>query len=112
MAWYKVASPLQNDESFIKKVKAGSQTVCLINNEGALHAVSAKCPHAGADLSAGWCEQGKLVCPYHRYSYDLLTGRGSPGQNDYVSVYPVDSRDDGIYVEINSLWEKIKRIFH
>lgn len=111
MAWYKVAPPVTGDENFIKRVKAGSQTLCLIRLEGKLYATSSRCPHAGADLSTGWCEHKEIICPYHRYSYNLHTGKGSPGQNDYISVYEVDYRDDGVYVQVHSVWDKLKRVF-
>ncbi|WP_345951826.1 Rieske (2Fe-2S) protein [Mucilaginibacter sp. PAMB04274] len=111
MAWYKVADGLDLSESVIKKVHAGGKTICLIVHEKNVYALSAWCPHAGADLSGGWCQDEKLVCPYHRYSYDLQTGRGAPGQNDYVTVYPVRNEPDGVYIEVKSWLEGVKRIF-
>ena len=72
-----------------------------------MFALAARCPHAGADISNGWCKDGKLVCPFHRYSYDIRTGRGSPGQGDYIKKYPTEIRSDGIYVGINSIWSKL-----
>ncbi|MEO6851245.1 MAG: Rieske 2Fe-2S domain-containing protein, partial [Mucilaginibacter sp.] len=83
----------------------------LVGFEGEIFALSAKCPHAGGDLSAGWCKEGKLICPVHRYSYNLQTGRGSEGQNDYVDTYPVEIRDGAIYVGISSFWGNFKKVF-
>lgn len=76
-----------------------------------MFALSAKCPHAGGDLTGGWCKEGKLICPLHRYSYDLQTGKGSEGQNDYIDKYPVEVKDDAVYVGIESFWEKLKEAF-
>ena len=61
--------------------------------ENEVFALSAKCPHAGGDLTQGWCKEGKLICPVHRYSFDLKTGKGSEGQNDYIDSYPVEIKD-------------------
>ena len=108
MKWYKV---LDNDDlkyPFIKKAKAGGTSVCLVGVDNEVHALATKCPHAGADISQGWCKDGKLVCPYHRYSYDIFTGRGSPGQGDYIKTYPVEMRDDGVYVGVKSIWDIFK----
>lgn len=104
MKWYKV---LDNNLKypFILKAKAGGTAVCLVGVDDEVHALATKCPHAGADISQGWCKDGKLVCPYHRYSYDIFTGRGSPGQGDYIKTYPVEMRDDGVYVGVKSWWE-------
>jgi len=111
MEWYKIPAISPGGKPFIKKVKAGGKTICLVGLDDEVFAVSAKCPHAGGDLAAGWCKEGKLVCPVHRYSYSLETGRGSEGQNDYIDTYPVEIRDDGVYVGISSFWEKFKNAF-
>src|SRR5687767_2768877 len=108
MAWHKVDDSTDLSKPFLKKVNAGGKMLCLVNADGVLSALSARCPHAGADLSNGWCENGMLICPFHRYSYDLVTGRGAPGQNDYVRVYPVLAKPDGIYIEVTSWLETIK----
>lgn len=111
MKWVKVGDLLDTDQPFIKKIMVGGRSVCLIGYNGHVFALAAKCPHAGEDLSRGWCADGKLVCPYHRFSYDLETGRGSPGQNDYVAVYQVKTDKDGIYVGFETFAEKIKGMF-
>ena len=111
MDWYKVAENTNPDKPFIKKVKAGGKSLCLVGYEGQFYAISATCPHAGAELSGGWCRDGKIICPFHRYSYNLQTGKGDPGQNDYVDTYPVEVRKDGIYIGIATFKEKWKQWF-
>ncbi len=111
MNWYKVAELIDIHKPFIKKVKAGGKGICLVGYEGSIYAISATCPHAGAELSGGWCREGKIICPFHRYSYNLQTGKGDPGQNDYVDTYPVEVRQDGVYVGVITFLEKIKQAF-
>jgi len=43
---------------------------------GVLHDV---CPHRGMRLSEGWTDAGRLVCPYHGYSFDREGCGLSPG---------------------------------
>ncbi len=76
------------------------------------YAVQRSCPHAGADLSGGWCKEGKLICPYHRYSYNLETGKGSEGQGDYIDTFPVEVREDGIYIGLPESRNFFKRLFY
>lgn len=111
MTWYKVPDLQVTDKPFLKKVKINGKGICMVGYEGDIYALSSTCPHAGGELAGGWCKDGKLICPLHRYSYDIHTGRGSPGQNDYVDIYPVEIRDDGVYVSITSFFEKIKQAF-
>jgi nitrite reductase/ring-hydroxylating ferredoxin subunit len=111
MAWYKVADIETLSTPFLIKVNAGGKPICLICADEKLYAVAATCPHAGADLSKGWCADGKLICPFHRYQYNLDTGRGVPGQNDFIRTYAVEQRADGIYVEVKSFLETLRGRF-
>ena len=111
MQWHKIPDVQDPQKTFIKKVKAGVKSICLVGYEGKVYAIGATCPHAGAELSGGWCKDGKIICPFHRYSYSLESGRGDPGQNDYVDTYPVEIREDGVYVGIASFGDKWKQIF-
>lgn len=105
LEWIKVAENIPVKEAFVRKVKAGNHNLCLVGSEGKFFAVSSKCPHAGGELAGGWCEAGKIVCPLHRYQYDLETGKGAAGQGDYIDVFPVEVRADGIYVQIKKRWK-------
>lgn len=83
----------------------------MVGYEHKVFALAARCPHAGGDLTQGWCKNHQLVCPVHRYSYDLQTGKGSPGQNDFVNTYPVEIRDNAVYIGISSFWGKVIKSF-
>lgn len=107
MKWYAIPDIKPSEKPFIKKVKVGGKNICIVNYNNTLYAVGATCPHAGAELSGGWCREGKITCPFHRYSYDLKTGKGSPGQNDFIVSYPVELRNSEIFVGIASFWDKL-----
>jgi nitrite reductase/ring-hydroxylating ferredoxin subunit len=112
MKWFKIPGLLSTDQPFIKKASVNGKSICLVGYQGEVFALSSKCPHAGEDLSRGWCtDDGKLVCPIHRFSYNLTNGRGSTGQNDYVDTYAVKTKDDEIYVGFETFREKFLKIF-
>ncbi|MFD0749763.1 Rieske (2Fe-2S) protein [Mucilaginibacter calamicampi] len=111
MDWHKAYNGKLNATTFLLRVKINGKNLCLVGFEDNIYAVGAICPHAGADLSGGWCSDGKLICPFHRYSYDIKTGKGDPGQNDYIDTYPVQVRDDGVYIGMHSFTDKIKMMF-
>jgi len=94
---------------FVEQVHVGGKKICLIKNEGKLFAVQNDCPHAGGILSGGWCKNGNLVCPIHRWEYSLTTGRGAEGQGDYIHIYPLEIREDGIYIGFKKGW--LSRLF-
>jgi 3-phenylpropionate/trans-cinnamate dioxygenase ferredoxin subunit len=112
MRWFKLfSSEILKDQDFIKAVTVNGKKLCAVKTGGGFFVTQAYCPHAGAGLSGGWCKNGKLVCPFHRYEYDLRTGRGADGQGDYIDIYPTEVREDGIYVGLPETFEFLKKIF-
>ncbi|KAH7923957.1 DUF455-domain-containing protein [Leucogyrophana mollusca] len=63
---------------------------------GQLYAMESTCPHLGADLSHAEieeCETGVVaVCPWHRYDFDLRTGKSETGLK--ACTYNIEVRTD------------------
>jgi len=107
MKWCKLDIELP-EEDFVSLVKLDGKKICLIKHQSRLYAVQNTCPHAGGILSGGWCKHGHIICPIHRYEYDLQTGRGAAGQGDYIDIYPVEEREDGVYIGLKeSFWKRL-----
>lgn len=86
-------------ENEIQEVAAGHKKICMTRLDGKLYAFARKCPHAGGFLSEGHIDNyGNIVCPVHRYKYNIKNGYNSSGEGYYLSTYPVEEREDGIYV--------------
>ena len=96
--WYKVANPDELPEGRVKPVTCAAQTICLTRHQGQYAALSNKCPHQGGPLGEGSIENGWLRCPWHGWDFDPLTGKPPGGYDDGVPTYPVEEREDGIYV--------------
>jgi len=86
----------------LRIIELDGQKICMARTELGYFAVDNKCPHAGAHLGMGWCEDDHVVCPIHRYKYNLKNGRGKQG--DYVNTYKVETRTDGVYIGIPKKW--------
>ncbi len=59
----------------------GNDYVLWLDEHGEVQALPNACPHMGAMLSEGWCDQGKVVCPFHALQFDgagctVLPGSG------------------------------------
>ena len=112
MKWYKVFdNEVLQKTDFIKAVTVNGKKLCAVKSGDELFITQAYCPHAGAGLSGGWCKDGKLICPFHRYEYDLKTGKGAVGQGDYIDVYSLEKREDGIYVGLPDRFNLFKMFF-
>ena len=102
--WLKIAdslSAIQFSAEGLSEVKAGGKTFCIALVKDELFACAATCPHAGGILSEGYIDAvGNIVCPVHRYKYNLMNGRNSSGEGYFLKTFPVEKREDGIFVGI------------
>jgi len=81
------------------EIAADGKTICVAKYEDQLFAFAQKCPHASGLLSQGFIDPlGNVVCPLHRYKYAIKNGRNVSGEGYYLKHWPVELRDDGIYV--------------
>lgn len=53
--------------------------VVLVRQGERVHAMGARCAHAGGPLDQGWVLDGTLVCPWHGSQFDLATGQPVTG---------------------------------
>jgi nitrite reductase/ring-hydroxylating ferredoxin subunit len=102
--WYKIFDSAGAAERVVPLYKTDTilvnrRKICIAHTEEGFFAVSDRCPHNGFSLGKGWCTpEQTVVCPLHRYAFDLKTGRAKTGLADYVDTYPIELRPDGIYL--------------
>jgi thiamine pyrophosphate-dependent acetolactate synthase large subunit-like protein len=71
----------------------------MTHHDGTYAAADNKCPHQkGGPLGAGSIEDGWLRCPWHGWDLHPTTGLPSGAYDDGVTTYPVEVREDGVYV--------------
>ena len=90
---------LSFNQQGIAVVEIKGKKICIARYKEEWFAFAYKCPHAGGILADGFIDAlGNVVCPLHRYKYDMNNGRNVSGEGYYLSNWPVDLRDDGVYV--------------
>ena len=99
-AWFRVADRDGLDDGRVKSVTVDRRTIALCRIGERFGALDNRCPHQGGPLGEGSIENGWLRCPWHGYDFDPLTGRSPEGLDDAVATFPIDVRDDGVYVEL------------
>lgn len=74
--------------------------IAVFNVDGAFFAVSNVCPHAAGPLEHGWIEEGRIICPWHGWSFPL-----SPEDppNDGLARYRVVVEAGQVHVEYPAL---------
>jgi thiamine pyrophosphate-dependent acetolactate synthase large subunit-like protein/nitrite reductase/ring-hydroxylating ferredoxin subunit len=95
--WLKVLEPDELAEGRVKPVTCRHRTLCMTRYGGQYGALDNKCPHQGGPLGEGSIENGLLRCPWHGWDFDPLSGK-APGYDDGVETFPVETRQDGVYV--------------
>ena len=99
--WHRVADLDELPEGRVKTVTVGHTPLCLTHHEGQYAALDNRCPHQGGPLGEGSIENGWLRCPWHGYDYHPTTGQPPEGFSDAPACFPVEAREDGIYVEVS-----------
>lgn len=93
----------------IFSTQIGKHRICVVHTKDGFYAMNDKCPHNGASLSNGTCsDDGAIVCPVHRYRFDLKTGRAKSGLGDVAITYPIEVREDGVFIGFE---EKVWSLF-
>jgi nitrite reductase/ring-hydroxylating ferredoxin subunit len=102
MVWHKIADYL-NDLDFsnnnIAVAQMNGKKVCIAKFKEEVFAFAYKCPHAGGILADGYIDAlGNIVCPVHRYKYDMKNGRNISGEGYYLKHWAVEVREDGVFI--------------
>ena len=100
--WHKIADAVNAflfAENNLCVAEINGKEITLAKYKGALFACAYKCPHAGSMLADGYVDAlGNIVCPLHRYKFNLQNGRNISGEGYYLTTYAVDVREDGVYI--------------
>jgi len=99
MALEKVAPPGAVGPGEMLEIRRDEQRVLLCHAPDGLFALDGSCPHAGAPLAQGALHGTTIVCPWHAWEFDCRTGAHDFNPRVCLRTYPVQVRDDGIYVD-------------
>ncbi len=113
--WHKVAEPNDLRDGEVRTAQAGSKSLALTRFDGSYGALDNACPHQGGPLGEGSIEctgEGDcwLRCPWHGWDFHPLTGKSPGSFGDGVAIYPVDERDDGVYVQVKERRERVRTV--
>jgi nitrite reductase/ring-hydroxylating ferredoxin subunit len=102
MSWIKIAESIHEIDfgpNNIAEVEADGKTICVAKHGDEIFAFTRKCPHASGLFVNGFIDaMGNVVCPVHRYRFCLKNGRNVSGEGYYLNRWPVEVREDGVYV--------------
>jgi thiamine pyrophosphate-dependent acetolactate synthase large subunit-like protein/nitrite reductase/ring-hydroxylating ferredoxin subunit len=104
--WHKI-DPGDLEPGHITTVIVGNRALAVARTEDGWGALDNHCPHQGGPLGDGEIERGWLICPWHGYEYDPLSGAPPEGYGDVATCFRVEEREDGLYVELPIMEDRV-----
>lgn len=111
--WMAVARLEELPSGSVRGVDVAGRRIVLVQLDGQVYALDARCPHQGGPLDQGEIYLGALVCPWHNFRYDPRTGENIFPANVYpddmpqlrdqlrpATCIPVRIRDGRIFVRL------------
>jgi ferredoxin-nitrite reductase len=86
-------------EGAAKLVRVNNEEIAVFKHQGQLCAMQNACPHEGGQLSAGWIEEGAVVCPLHGYKFDLTSGACATDAKLKAKIFKLAAQGENYTVE-------------
>jgi len=102
--WHKIAESvheLQFGSNNLLVVTVNNKKLTIARGKEKMFACAYTCPHAGGILADGYIDaMDNIVCPLHHYRFSLQNGRNTTGEGYFLKTYPVEVREDGVYIQM------------
>ena len=79
-------------------VNGSPYAVC--NAAGEVHVLGGVCPHRGGPVGQGALHETTLVCPWHAWEFDCLTGRNDFDPDVKLQKFAVRIEGDNILADL------------
>ena len=80
-------------------LEVDGKKITLAKFKDSYFAFTQKCPHASGRMAQGYINPlGQVVCPLHRYAFDMKNGRNTTGEGYFLKTYPLELRPEGIFI--------------
>ena len=87
-------------EGEVAEFTVKDRTFCVVHVNGAVTVLDGVCPHEGGPLGEGIIEDGRVVCPWHAYAFDLRTGTTDQDPELKAEVFDAKIEDGELRVKL------------
>jgi multimeric flavodoxin WrbA/nitrite reductase/ring-hydroxylating ferredoxin subunit len=88
--WIDIGAADALSQQPLQQVRAGNRDFAVSFKDGRFGVVANGCNHVGGPLGCGRLDGDFIVCPWHGWKFNRLTGQGEPGfEGDCVPSYPL-----------------------
>jgi 3-phenylpropionate/trans-cinnamate dioxygenase ferredoxin subunit len=90
-------------ENNMVELEVEGRSFILAKKSDTYFAFASKCPHASGRMAQGYINPlGQVVCPLHRYCFDMKNGRNTSGEGYFLKTYPIELREEGLFIGFQS----------
>lgn len=82
---------------FVEK-KILARKMAVINYKGQIIGIESECKHQKASLCNGKLEDNIIICPWHGWKYDIISGECITDRNFRLKHFEVEITDGDIYL--------------
>jgi nitrite reductase/ring-hydroxylating ferredoxin subunit len=100
MVFHELCRTADVEEGVGKPFSIDGNHLAVYRYEDDFYACDNRCPHMGYPLSEGSVRDGVLICHWHHWEFDLKTGGCFLTNGDDVASFPIEVRDDVLFVGI------------
>jgi nitrite reductase (NADH) small subunit len=87
-------------EGEVAEFTVQGRAFCVAHIGDAVAVLDGTCPHQGGPLGEGIVEDGRVVCPWHGYAFDVHTGATEQDPDLRVEVLESSARGGDLSVNI------------
>ena len=84
----------------VREFMASGRMLCVANVDDNIYATDNACLHWGGPLGQGRIEDGKIICPWHRWRFDPKTGEGPARCSGRLALHKVRIEGEDVFVEL------------
>lgn len=84
----------------VREFSVAGRALCIANVDGAICALDGICPHEGGPLGEGMIEDGRVVCPWHAYAFDVHTGETEDDSEVKAEILETKVEDGELRVKL------------
>lgn len=87
-------------EGEAREIAMGERLFCAAITNGRLTVTDNECPHRGGPLGQGLIEQGRIICPWHAWAFDLRTGIAMHSSSTCIRLYPTRVENGEVLIDL------------
>jgi len=96
-----LAKDIPDSRALVVRSEAGEE-IAIFNDGGSFSAIGHRCAHQNGPLGEGRIIDGRVICPWHGYEYNLRDGCAPAPFTERVPTYPLRVENGVVFVRVQA----------